>query len=87
MQGRDKPTNQKAFGANLDDLQILRGPKDGDGQVTRRGAHLKGAFERRRGEARAGCAADPHGALAALRGRIRFPTTVRGGRHHPGDGQ
>jgi len=40
--GDAKPVNQKAFGATLGDLQIVLGPKDRNGLVTRRGGRLKG---------------------------------------------
>lgn len=41
-QGHDRPMSQKAFGATLGDLQIMLGPKNGAGRITRRGARLRG---------------------------------------------
>jgi len=43
-QGHDRPMSQKAFGAALGDLQIVLGPKNGAGRVTRRGAKLRPRF-------------------------------------------
>ncbi|WP_419254462.1 DNA primase family protein [Caulobacter sp. ErkDOM-YI] len=71
-QGHDRPMSQKAFGMTLGDLQIVLGPKDGAGLVTRRGARLKGAFEPPPGPAHRSRGVDPPLGVGGLEGEDPF---------------
>lgn len=57
--GHDKAMSQKAFGGTLGDLQIVLGPKDGEGKVTRLHARLRTPADPPPGGAPTSRAAEP----------------------------